>query len=141
MFDTIKKLFNKNLTGNTNPDDIGNLNEDGKPYLYDAFISYRHREFDTAICKQLHRQLESYKISKDGRKYKINRVFLDSEELSSAGSLSEKITDALDHTKYLIVVCSKDTPHSPWVCREIEYFTKKHGFGRVLALLIDGEPY
>ena len=111
-----------------------------KEYKYDAFISYKHAEFDTAICKQLHKHLESYRIYKNGRQHKIKRVFLDTEELSSAGNLSDSIIEALDNSRYLIVVCSKLTPKSPWVGQEIEYFIKTHGYQNVLALLIDGEP-
>gem|GEM_PF-6083478 len=116
------------------------MKKESQNYEYDAFISYKHADFDTEICRALHRQLESFKVSKSGKKHKINRVFLDTEELSSAGSLSESIQYALDNSRYLIVVCSKETPSSIWVGKEIEYFTAKHGYGNVLALLIDGEP-
>lgn len=31
-------------------------------YLYDAFISYRHKERDIAVAKKLHGFLENYRI-------------------------------------------------------------------------------
>lgn len=110
---------------------------------YKAFISYRHRPLDMAYAKKLHRRIERYRIPKDLRKdgeKKLGLVFRDQDELPIANNLSENIRIALDHSEYLIVVCSPDTPESVWVQREIEYFLEHHSRDNVLALLIRGTP-
>ncbi len=55
-------------------------------------------------------------------------------------TLTHQIEDALAASQFLIVVCSKDTPKSQWVRREIEFFRKLGRADRILALLVDGEP-
>ncbi len=119
------------------------INTSGQ-YLYDAFISYRHKDLDIAVAKKLHGLLENYRIPVSIRKQtgirKIRRVFRDQEELPTSCNLSNDIQHALMHSKYLIVICSKDTPSSKWCAEEIESFRQTHGNERILSLLIDGEP-
>ncbi|MTV48853.1 TIR domain-containing protein [Heliobacillus mobilis] len=115
-----------------------------KEYVYDAFISYRHTDLDIAVAKKLHRVLENYRIPRSIAKQtgikKINRVFRDQEELPASGNLSENIQTALKNSRYLIVVCSPNTPMSKWCCQEIETFRSLHGNDRILSILIVGEP-
>lgn len=110
---------------------------------YIAFISYRHAPLDSAVAKTLHTEIEGYKIPKmlrnSGEK-KLGLVFRDQEELSVSSDLTEDIYNALDHSKYLVVVCSKDTIQSPWVSREIEYFLRHHDRKNVFTVLASGEP-
>lgn len=111
---------------------------------YNAFISYKHEVEDTKIAKLIQRELEHYRIpdriqEKTGFK-KIERVFRDTDELSLTANLSDTITDALDNTDYLIVICSKKTKESEWVLREINYFLEKHSRDHILTVLIEGEP-
>ncbi len=113
-------------------------------YKYDAFISYRHTEPDKAIAEKLHRMLETYKVPKAvikmGSQKKVGRVFRDREELPTSSNLADSIQEALENSEHLIVICSPRTPHSQWVCKEIETFSELHGHDRILALLIEGEP-
>ena len=111
---------------------------------YDAFISYKHEKLDTEAAKKLHSALETYHIpkavqKKTGKK-KIERVFRDEEELPIGSDLNEKILTALKNSKYLIVVCSRETRNSSWVSQEIDTFISLHGRKKILAVLIDGEP-
>ena len=71
---------------------------------------------------------------------KLGLVFRDQDELPIANNLSDNIRCALDHSRFLIVVCSPDTPGSLWVQREIEYFLEHHDRDHLLAVLIDGAP-
>ena len=113
-------------------------------YRYDAFISYRHEEFDAEVAETLHRQLEEYSVPNELRKFgiskKITRVFRDYEELHSSSSLTDNIIEALQQSRFLIVICSKRTPKSEWVTWEIEYFKSLERDDKILALLIDGNP-
>lgn len=110
---------------------------------YIAFISYRHQPLDTEIAKRLHRRIEHYRIPKNLRKdgkSKLGLVFRDQDELTISRSLGAKIEEALDHSEYLIVVCTPNTPASVWVRREITYFLEHHDRDHLITVLADGEP-
>ncbi|MGN0978341.1 MAG: TIR domain-containing protein [Faecousia sp.] len=110
---------------------------------YVAFISYRHNPLDMKIAKQLHARIERYVIPKELRKNGAKRlgiVFRDQEELAASSDLSRDIREALDHSRFLIVVCTPDTPESEWVNREIRYFRQNHDRARILTVLAAGEP-
>ena len=119
-----------------------------KKYLYDAFISYRHVELDSFVAQTLHKYLESvkYPINKlEKSKYKdkqtkISRIFRDKDELALNPDLAETIVEALEKSKYLIVICSPQYRESEWCKRELNTFIKIHGYERVLVVLADGEP-
>lgn len=111
---------------------------------YDAFISYSHSEPDAFVAKKLHSMLERYRVPKkiqelSGKK-KIERVFRDREELPLSSNLASNICEALEHSEYLIVICSPRSLRSEWVQREIETFLLTHGKEKVLTLLVEGEP-
>ncbi|WP_169719634.1 TIR domain-containing protein [Psychromonas aquimarina] len=116
-------------------------------YKYKAFISYSHRD-----CKWgawLHKALETYKIPKDrvgsstcsGTVPKrLIPVFLDKEELPTASSLGKKLTNALEDSQYLIVICSPNSATSQWVNEEVRLFKAMGRMDRVLAIIVGGEP-
>lgn len=112
----------------------------GPEYMYDVFLSYRHKPLDNRICKKLHTLLETYKPVRRFRTARISRVFRDDEELPAAGILSDTISRALVSSKYLVVVCSPDTPESEWVDREVRTFIELGRSDRIFALLISGTP-
>ena len=116
-----------------------------KAKLYDAFISYRHMEFDKAVADKLQKLLEKYIppssiVSRSERK-KL-RLFRDETELASSSNLSDEIKRALESSRYLIVICSKATKDSQWCQQEIEYFKELNNgsVSNILTLLIEGEP-
>lgn len=115
--------------------------------LYDAFISYKRAPLDSAVAQRLMTLLEGYRapatlIKVHGGKVRrrIRRVFRDRDELHAAPDLQKSLEDALANSRFLIVVCSPEGARSPWVCREIELFTRLRGPHFILPLLIDGEP-
>ena len=81
---------------------------------YKAFISYSHE--DEAIVQKLHRSLERYRVPRKLRKGdaapRLGRMFRDREELPSAPRLGDKISQALDRSEYLLVVCSAHSRQS-----------------------------
>lgn len=115
--------------------------EDG--ITYEAFISYRHTLADTAMAQRVQRALEGFRAPRqlrdDGRKT-LGRCFRDADELPAGASLSDEIKDALGKSRYLIVVCSPDTPDSSWVNLEVEEFIALRGIDHVLVALVAGEP-
>jgi len=114
------------------------------PKKYDAFISYRHGGLDGLVAEKLHKLLETYRIptiiaKRIGRK-KLTRVFRDREELPTSSNLSDSITEALENSAFMLLICSKRTCKSMWVMREVELFSEIHGKDKIITLLIDGEP-
>ena len=111
---------------------------------YDAFICYKHNERDDRAAAALRHALEHYRIpqevQKAAGKERFDRVFLDMDELSSCANLGAAIHDALVSASWLIVVCSPETPQSPWVAQEIDTFLEHHDASHVLTVLTAGEP-
>ncbi|MCD4817175.1 MAG: TIR domain-containing protein [Candidatus Cloacimonetes bacterium] len=114
-------------------------------YRYDAFISYRHTYPDQKWAKWLLKSLETYKISKEMAKRlgivrdKL-RIFRDEDELPTSANLSDSLQQALEASRFLIVICSPKTPKSLWVRQEIIQFRQMRRDDRILALLIEDEP-
>ncbi len=114
---------------------------------YDAFISYRHSEADQFVAENLHKKLEAFRLpqsivrqrGKDCKK-RIERVFRDRDELPLATNLADPITEALENSEFLIVICSPRLPQSLWCKKEIQTFISMHGREKVLAVLVEGEP-
>lgn len=115
-------------------------------WQYDAFISYRHTEPDSYVAQTLHKCLENFKLprsvarQKEDGKTRIHRVFRDREELPLVSNLADPITEALEHSEYLIVICSPRLNESIWCRKEIETFIQMHDREHVLAVLVEGEP-
>ncbi len=114
-------------------------------FLYDAFISYRHLEEDRRWAKWVHSQIETYRVPTRIRKpgmpaQPFRRVFRDEDELPASADLHAEIEEALAASRFLIVVCSRDTPFSRWVNEEVKRFRELGRSDQVIALLIDGSP-
>ena len=111
---------------------------------YDAFISYRHSDQDIRVAGSIQSDLEHFyipaKIRKATGKKRIDRIFLDKDELGAASNLSYDISEALDNSDHLIVICSTATKESSWVTREIEYFLRNHSRREITTVLVNGEP-
>ena len=114
-----------------------------KQYKYDAFISYRHIEHNKTIAAKLQKMLETYKppksVCKDFKKW---HVFRDETELTTSSDLSGDIKEALENSRFLIVVCSERTKESKWCMEEITYFKELHkgNNGNIITLIVDGDP-
>lgn len=111
---------------------------------YDAFISYRHLDLDMTAAKKLQELLEKQKIRGNGEKGRIQtlKIFRDQSELPTSNDLGSDIRTALEHSRYLIVICSKTYKESKWCMEEIKYFRSLHGGSNknILPLLLEGEP-
>ncbi|NRA29780.1 MAG: toll/interleukin-1 receptor domain-containing protein [Parvularculaceae bacterium] len=113
-------------------------------WRYKAFISYAHK--DTSWARWLHARLEGYKppvVAGDDspRGQPLKPVFRDRDELPASGHLSPLLTDALEQSEFLIVLCSPASAQSRWVNQEIEHFRRERGAENILALIVDGEPH
>lgn len=114
---------------------------------YSAFISYSHA--DERRARWLQRSIERYRVPSRLRGSEgaygrvpdtLRPVFRDREELASASDLGETIRQRLRDSRFLIVICSPAAARSRWVAEEILEFKRAGGSGRVLSLIVDGEP-
>lgn len=115
---------------------------------YWAFISYSSK--DRKWGEWLHRRLENYPIPPEFRSLEVfdgavlgknlRPVFRDRDELAGSANLGEAIHVALEASRFLVVLCSKNSAKSQWVNTEIEDFQALGKGGRILALILDGEP-
>lgn len=116
-----------------------------REYTYDAFISYRHLEFDKTVADELQKLLEDYEppsttvLKSGGEKL---HLFRDETELAASSNLSDEIKRALESSFFLIVICSKATKESHWCRQEIEYFKELHNgsVSNIITVVIEGEP-
>jgi hypothetical protein len=111
---------------------------------YDIFISYRHTEKDRAWAKWLLEALETYRVPKGlqqrGFPARIGKAFRDEDELPTSADLSANIQQALEGSKFLVVICSKDTPSSLWVDKEVATFRKLGKGDHIIPVLVEGTP-
>ena len=125
-------------------------------YSYDAFISYSgfrkeggESQFDRKVAERLHRALETYRVPKTLTRKRaglalipkrLKKVFRDRDEVSVSPNLNDSLIDALEKSRFLIVVCSPRARKSLWMNQEISIFRALGRQERILPLLIEGEP-
>lgn len=119
-----------------------------KSYKYKAFISYSHS--DRAWAAKLLRSLEGYRLPKrlrragvDGKlgPAKIGMLFRDRDEFPAAEDLTAEVKRALTQSEFMIILCSPAAAASRWVNREIIEFKKLNGEGKILSVILSGEPF
>ncbi len=117
-------------------------------YKYWAFISYSHQDEQWATW--LHKKLEGYRVPRRlvGRETSYGKVpkrvypvFRDREELPGSSDLGEKISAAIQGSRFLVVLCSPNSARSHWVNEEVREFKRLGREDQVLSLIVDGEPW
>lgn len=113
-----------------------------------AFLSYSHT--DQVVARWLHRAIETWDVPARLRgrmtpagpaPRRFRPVFRDRDELAADPDLKARVATNLADSAWLIVVCSPAAARSPWVAQEIRDFRATHGEGRILALIVAGEPF
>lgn len=116
--------------------------ENNKKYL--AFISYKRE--DEKWAKWLQYKLEHYHIPTEVRKTHSNLpalvrpIFKDTTDLSG-GVLEKAINEALELSRYLIVICSPRAAKSLWVCKEVQKFIELGKEEYIIPFIVDGTPF
>ena len=103
---------------------------------YKAFLSYKHGK-DDALAKSLEKSLE--KFAKPTFKRRALEIFRDSNDLSAAADLGEKIRNGLAESEYFICMASPAYAKSKWCCREAEFWRDNKSIDNLLIVLTDGE--
>lgn len=115
---------------------------------YFAFLSYSHK--DESVAHWLHSALEQFRIpaSIAGRltengvvPKRLTPIFRDRHELAAAHDLGAEIRQALDGSRFLIVLCSPAAAQSKWTNAEVDAFKRERPDGCVIAAIVDGEPF
>ena len=115
---------------------------------YMAFLSYSHDDEKDAAW--LHESLEEFRVPKRliGQltdmgpvPKRLAPIFRDRHELAVAADLGEEIEEAIAGSRFLIVLCSPSAAQSHWINEEIMCFKRLHREDRVLAVILDGEPF
>ena len=116
-------------------------------YKYRAFISYSNA--DKIAAAWLFNALDTYRVphkvrataGRDGPvPARLYPIFRDREEFPASSDLGTQIEQALEASATLVVVCSPNSAKSHWVNEEILTFKRMGREGRILALIIGGEP-
>jgi hypothetical protein len=103
---------------------------------YNAFFLYSHRA-DKRLAASLQRSLERF--AKPWYATRRLRIFRDEAELSATPALWSSITSALDRSKYIVLLASRDAAVSAWVNTEIQYWLEHRRETEVLIALTDGQ--
>lgn len=115
---------------------------DGK-YKYYAFISYKRE--DERWAKWLQNRLMRYKLPIGVRRLRpelpenVHPIFRDTTDLCG-GILAEALGNALDSSRYLIVICSPQAAKSLWVCHEVERFISSGREKYIIPFIVEGTP-
>src|SRR3954469_886351 len=91
---------------------------------YDAFISYS-RAVDGKLAPALQRGLQRF--AKPWYRMRALRVFRDDASLSASPDLWGSIQQALDGSRYFILLASPAAAQSPWVAKEAEHWIEQRG--------------
>lgn len=103
---------------------------------YDAFISYSHR-LDAAIAARL--QAELQRFAKPWYQLRALRVFRDQTSLAASPHLWTAIEQALDSSRWLILMASPESAQSPWVAKEIGWWRAHRPGSHILIAVTDGD--
>ena len=112
-------------------------------YEYYAFISYKRE--DEKWARWLQHRLEHFKLPSNlnGRTdlpKEIRPIFRDTTELTP-GNLPDQIQKALEHSKFLILICSPRSAKSEWVNKEVETFLSLGRLPQIIPFIVEGEPF
>ncbi len=103
---------------------------------YDAFISYSHR-LDAAIAARLQEELQHF--AKPWYQMRALRVFRDQTSLAASPHLWTTIEQALDSSRWLILMASPESAQSPWVAKEIGWWREHRPASHILIAVTGGE--
>lgn len=116
---------------------LGLLPEPPGESVYHGFISYSHQA-DGQLAVALQRGL--HRFAKPWYQARALHVFRDEAALSANPDLWSSVKEALDSSRYYILLASPPAAQSPWVAREAQYWLEeKSGLDHVLIGLTDGE--
>ncbi len=103
---------------------------------YDAFISYSHLK-DKPLAGRLQSVIQT--LGKPWYRRRSLRVFRDDTSLSATPHLWPSIEAALEQSRFLILLASREAADSKWVAKEVEYWLENKEPDTLLIATTDGE--
>lgn len=118
-------------------------------FKYYAFISYSHE--DEEYAKRIQKKLTEYKLPSVIRKANpllpdnVRPIFRDATNLTT-GMLQETLHSELEHSKFLIVLCSPNSAkpndeNKHWVNNEVQHFIDLGRAEFIIPVIVGGEPH
>jgi WD40 repeat protein len=104
--------------------------------MYDAFISYSHLK-DKPLAVALQSAMQ--KIGKPWYWLRALRIYRDEASQGATSTLWKDIEQALEQSRYFILLVSPEAAASPWVNKEVIYWLKHKRAATLLIALTDGE--
>jgi tetratricopeptide (TPR) repeat protein len=104
--------------------------------LFDAFISYSHAK-DKPIASSLQSAVQ--KLGKPWHQRRAVRVFRDDTSLSATPHLWPSIEQALDKSRFFVLLASPEAAASKWVNKEVAHWLEHRSVDTLLIGLTDGE--
>ncbi len=104
-----------------------------------AFISYSHR--DMAVAKWLQKSLEAFKLPTEihndieAKSRYLRPIFRDQSDLNT-GILGDELRKNLEESKFLILICSKNSAQSSWVSDEAKAFVEMGRLDKIIPVII-----
>jgi hypothetical protein len=96
---------------------------------YDCFISYA-RAPDEALARAVRKGLAA--LAKPWYRRRAVRVFLDTASLSASPELGSSIVEALERSRFFILLASPEAADRPWVDREVAWWREHRDAHSVL---------
>jgi tetratricopeptide (TPR) repeat protein len=119
-------------------------------YEFYAFLSYKRGEADEKWARKLQAELERYRIPVTDLKFgdrliredetrppKRLKVFRDKTDLGSHFSVEDGLSENLDVSRFLIVICSQRSAQSAYVDAEARRFVETGRQDQIIPLVID----
>lgn len=113
-------------------------------FRYFAFVSYSRKDMPWA--KWLQQKLQNYMLpsklirSHKGLPKRITPVFRDQQDISG-NVLEDALHQALDDSRYLIVICSPNSAKSIYVNEEVRYFVSLGRQNQIIPLIVGGTAF
>lgn len=108
-------------------------------YTTYAFISYSHRDMD--VAKWLQKHLEAFKLPTEihndieATSRYLRPIFRDQSDLNT-GILGDELRKHLEDSKYLILICSRNSAQSSWVSDEAKAFVEMGRLDHIIPVIV-----
>src|ERR1044072_263872 len=127
---------NKALRNSARPpwfEEFEPMNNNGHKKTYDVFCSHSgFPEITELLCKKVER------VGAPPWRFKNLKVFLDLNETRTGELLPQSISEAIQNSKYFLLLASKAAAQSPWVAKEVSMWLKSKPASRILIVVLEG---
>ncbi|MEU6117058.1 TIR domain-containing protein [Streptomyces sp. NPDC047117] len=106
-------------------------------FAYDAFLSYS-RAADGEVARGLQHGLHAF--AKPWYRLRALRVFRDEGSLAASSQLWSSLREAIDASRFFVLLACEQSARAPWVEQEVEYWCTHRGVDNLVIVLTDPPP-